>query len=157
MLRLFYEPTQWQSSKKFLAIIDNIVVIFTENGTCFRLFSLHLFQIWSVISIANITNKWAQSGRPTVDLYASAGRWRTDGHKFDGKVHLTSLWPWPLTSDLESLFNNCQLSLIWWIFMASFVEISTQLGPTEISPHAKYGVNGRLDFRRYDPKTYQLY
>jgi len=31
----------------------------------------------------------------TVETYACAA-----------KVHLVSLWPWPLTSDLENLFSN---------------------------------------------------
>ena len=131
MLRLFCEPTQWQSSKKFLSIIVNIVVIFAENVTCFRLFSLHLIQIWSVISIANIRNKWAQtSHRRFVCL-----RQRDNGRT---AISLTEkcIWPhydlelWPLTLKAFSTIASCHMN----IYGRFRWNLNTS---TEISPYAK--------------------
>ena len=46
-------------------------------------------------------------------------------------IHLASLWPWPLTSDFENLFQQCPLTC--WTFVLSFVQIPTV--SEEVSRH----------------------
>jgi len=52
----------------------------------------------------------SKSQRHIVEMYASAT-----------EVHLVSLWPWQLTSDLENVFSRWPLT--WRLLVSSFTEI----------------------------------
>ena len=87
---------------------------------------LHELKAVKVLCVLNDILKTSETRRHAVDRYASAGwtmdgRPEVDGYPSAGKVYFTSLWPWPLTSDLENLFINdhSQDEYLWQVSLKS--------------------------------------
>ena len=87
------------------------------------------------LSLAQQVKKKIKTSRPSTPHRSVCLR-RTDNGRpelsISGKVHLDSLRPWPLISDLENLFSAISTHMVN-IYVTRFIEI-----PPEMSRQAKY-------------------
>jgi len=70
-------------------------------------------------------------------------------HVSAAKVHLVSLWPWPLTSDLENLYSNGCSHVDHKSWPKCHLNLSTMCKWRHIARHSRgIGVNGRRGVAR---------
>ena len=91
---------------------------------------------------------WKKIQAAPEQFWTRSNKWPSTPYSQNGrasaaKVHFVSLWPWPLTSDLENL-QQCPLTR--WTFVTCCTEIPPVI--EEKSRHVKYVLPGYRPARR---------